>query len=55
MTANETYSEAKRQFSIRNRDVLMNAQAAVFGSSSALPSLGGEMVDWYASLLVRLM
>ena len=24
--ANETYSEAKRQFSVRNRDVLMNAQ-----------------------------
>ena len=23
--ANETYSEAKRQFSVRNRDVLMNA------------------------------
>ena len=25
--ANETYSEAKRQFSARNRDVLMNAQS----------------------------
>ena len=25
--ANETYSEAKRQFSARNRDVLMNARS----------------------------
>ena len=25
--ANETYSEAKRQFSDRNRDVLMNVQS----------------------------
>ena len=25
--ANGTYSEAKRQFSVRNRDVLMNAQS----------------------------
>ena len=25
--ANETYSEAKRQFSARNRDVLVNAQS----------------------------
>ena len=40
---NETYPEAKRQFSARNRDVLLNAQSphkwrftlnsAVFGSS----------------------
>ena len=47
--ANETYSEAKRQFSDKNRDVLMNVQSphkwwatlksAVFGSGSALPSL----------------
>ena len=45
--ANETYSEAKRQFSVRNMDVLMNAQSphkwwstlksAVFGFSSTLP------------------
>ena len=55
--ANETYSEAKRQFSDRNRDVLMNVQSphkwwstlnsAVFGSSSSLPPLvsdGGGMV-----------
>ena len=53
--ANETYSEAKRQFSARNGDVLMNAQqsphklwstlkSAVFGLSSSLPPLvgGGE-------------
>ena len=55
--ANETYSEAKRQFSDRNRDVLMNIQSphkwwstlksAVFGSSSSLPQLiseGGGLV-----------
>ena len=50
--ANETYSEAKRQFSDRNRDVLMNVQSphkwwstlksAVFGSSSSLPPLVSE-------------
>ena len=50
--ANETYSEGKRQFSARNRDVLMNAQSlhkwcstlksAVFGLSSSLqPLIGG--------------
>ena len=47
--ANETYSEAKHQFSVRNIDVLMNVQSphkwrstlksAVFGSSSSLPPL----------------
>ena len=47
--ANETYSEAKRQFSDRNRDVLTSVQSphkwwstlksAVFGSSSSLPPL----------------
>ena len=55
--ANETYSEAKHQFSARNRDVLMNAQSphkwwstlksAVFGLSSSLPPLvdgGGGLV-----------
>ena len=52
MRANETYSEAKRQFSDRNRDVLMNVQypqkwwstlkSAVFGSSSSLPPLVSE-------------
>ena len=58
MRANETYSEAKRQFSDRNRDVLMNVQSphkwsstlelSVFGSSSSLPplvSVGGELVS----------
>ena len=44
--ANESYSEARRQFSDRNRDVLTNVQSsqkwlstlksAVFGSSSSL-------------------
>ena len=52
MRANETYSEAKRQISVRNRDGLMNPQSphnwwstlksAVFGSSSSLPPLVGE-------------
>ena len=52
MRANETYSEAKRQFSDRNRDVLMNVhsphqwwstlKSAVFGSSSSLPPLVGK-------------
>ena len=55
--ANETYSEAKHQFSVRNIDVLMNVQSphkwwstlksAVFRSSSSLPPLvgpGGELV-----------
>ena len=51
MRANETYSEAKRQFSARNWDVLMNAQSphkwwstlksAVFDLSSSLPLLVG--------------
>ena len=50
--ANETYSQAKRQFSDRNRDVLMNVQSphkwwstlksAVFGSSTSLPPLVSE-------------
>ena len=49
MRANESYSEAQRQFSDRNKDVLMNVQSphkwwstlksAVFGLSSALPLL----------------
>ena len=49
--ANETYSQAKRQFSVRNRDILMNAQSphkwgstlmsAEFGMSSSLPPLVG--------------
>ena len=50
--ANETYSESKRQFSDRNRAVLMNVQSshkwratrksAVFGTSSSLPLLVSE-------------
>ena len=49
--ANETYSEAKHQFSVRNIDVLMNVQSphkwwstpksTVFGSGSSLPPLVG--------------
>ena len=52
MRANETYSEAKCQFSDRNGAVLMNVQSphkwwstlkyAVFGSNSSLPPLVGE-------------
>ena len=52
MRANETYSEAKRLFSDRNRDFLMNVhspqkwwstlKSAVFGSSSSLPPLVSE-------------
>ena len=51
MRANETYSEAKRQFSDRNRHVLMNVQSphkwwqlksAVCGSSSSFPPLVSE-------------
>ena len=51
MRENETYSEAKRQFSARNMDVLMNAQpphkwwstlkSAVFSLSSSLLRLVG--------------
>ena len=50
--ANETYSEAKHQFSDRNRDVLMNVQShhkwwstlksVVFGSCSSLHQLISE-------------
>ena len=52
MRANETYSEAKRQFSDRKRAVLMNAQSshkwwstlksAVCSTSSSLPPLVSE-------------
>ena len=52
MRANETYSEAKRQFSDRNRAILMNVESthkwlstftsAVFGMSSSLPPLVNE-------------
>ena len=41
--ANETYSEAKRQFSARNRDVLMNAQSPLkwLSTLKSLPPLVG--------------
>ena len=52
MRANETYSEANRQFSDRNRTVLMNVQtshkwwstftSAVFGTSSSLSPIVNE-------------
>ena len=52
MSANEIYSEAKRQFSDRNRTGLMNVQSphkwwstlksAVFGTCSSLPPLVNE-------------
>ena len=52
MRANETYSEAKRQFSFRNNVVLVNVQSphkwwstlksAVFGTSPSLPPLVNE-------------
>ena len=63
--ANETYSEAKHQFSDRNRDVLMNVQSPhmwwstlkseVLGSSSSLPPLVMRVVDWCVSRLVRMI
>ena len=55
--ANETYSEAKRQFSARNRDVLMNAQAHRWSSilKSAVFGLLVEVVDWCASRLSKLI
>ena len=48
VTANETYSEAKRQFSDRNKAVQSShkwwstLKSAVFGTSSALPPLVNE-------------
>ena len=52
MRTNETNSKAKRQFSVVNRNVLMNAQSshmwwstlksAVFGLILSLPPLAGE-------------
>ena len=51
MTANESYSEAKRQFSVRNKNVLMNGKSphkwwstlksALFSSCSSLPPFVG--------------
>ena len=63
--ANEIYSEAKRQFSDRNRDVLMNVQSPykwwstleseVFGSSSSLPPLVSEGGGLVCKSVVRLI
>ena len=63
--ANETYLEAKHQFSLRNIYILMNVQSphnwwstlksAVFGSSSSLPPLVGPVGDWCVSRLGRLI
>ena len=54
--ANETYSEVKRQLSVRHRDVLISAQSphkwgptlksVVFGFSSSLPPLVSVRVGW---------
>ena len=61
--ANESYSEAKRQFSERNRNILMNAQSplkrwstlksAIFGSSSALPPLVSEGSGMVCELIAK--
>ena len=63
MRANETYSEAKRLFSDRNRNALMNVQSlhkwwstlksAVFGSSSSLPPLVSEGGGLVCELVVK--
>ena len=65
--ANETYSEAKRQFSDRNRDVLINVQSPHKISGGPLLSLRCSarvhhcllslvrVVDWCVSRLVRLI
>ena len=55
MRTTETYSEAKRQFSVSNRDVLMNTESphkwcfalksVVFGLSSSFHPLLVEVVD----------
>ena len=65
VTANETYSEAKHQFSARKSDVLMNAQSphkwwsthksAVFGLSSSLPPLVGGGVGLVCESVARLI
>ena len=61
------YSEAKRQFSVRKKDVLTwmpslfiikwwsTFKSAVFGTSSSLPPLVEGVVDWWASLFLRLV
>ena len=65
MRANETYSDARRQFSDRNRAVLMNVQSPhrwrstlnseVLGSSSSCLRLLVRVMDWCVSRLVRLI
>ena len=53
--ANETNSEAKSQFSDRNRAVLMNVQSAHKWWSTPCLGLLMRVVDWCVSLLVRLI
>ena len=65
LRAIETYSEGRCQFSVRNRDVLMNAQSphkwwstlksAVLAWVHHCRRLLVEVVDWCASRLVRLI
>ena len=65
MRANETNSEVKRQFSVRNRDVLMNPQSfnwlwstlksAVFGVNSSLPPLVGGGVGLVCESIGKLI
>ena len=62
MRANETYSDAKRQFSVRHKDVLMNAQSprkqwstlkfTVFGMSSSYTMSGfiGKVIASHAAV-----
>ena len=38
MRVNETYSEAKRQFNVRNQDVLVNAVSALISHGPLLKS-----------------
>ena len=50
---NETYSEAKRQFSDRNGDVLMNVQSPRKWWSTLKSAV--RVVDWCVNRLVRLI
>ena len=58
MRANETYSEAKRQFSVRNREILMNATPLIIKWWCTLKSTRRRclrmlvrVVNWCASLV----
>ena len=51
---NETYSEAKRQYCARNRDVLMNAQSPHKWWSTLKFSVLVEVFDWCTSRLAKL-